>query len=81
MDANVETRKPLTEKQVVRAITLVLAQCAKAVEAEQTLESKNVLDIAKGLFDHLIEVTTEQGGVIATLEYKPLPPKNPKCSA
>ena len=72
MESNVNTRQALTEKDVIRTITFLLAHCNSDVENKRTLLATDLLKKTQALFDHLIEVTTEGGGVIATLNYKPL---------
>ena len=76
MKANVDSRKPLSEKELVRNLTILLAKCRNDVETQHTLDSQDILKRVEALFNHMIEVTVEgEGGVIATLEYKPLKPR------
>ena len=71
MESNVDTRQPLTEKQIVRNLAMVLANARREVEEKDTLDSKDRLQRVEALLDHFIEITVDQD-VIATWTYKPL---------
>ncbi len=72
--ANVDTRRPLRRGQVINNLQKLKAYFRKE-SLEGNLDAADLLERVNQLFDHLLEVTVEgEGGVIATLAYKPLEP-------
>ena len=71
MQANIDTRKPLTERQIIKNFAIILANARGEVEKRGDLDAQDRLQRIEALLDHFIEISVENN-VIATWKYKPL---------